>query len=151
MDNQQNGVKPAQTPQIGFIGRAIVALVEICSRSAWTVIVASLIIAGICAYYAAAHFAINTNTNDFLSAKLPWRQRLAELDKAFPQRHDDIIVVIDAKTPELAESAAQKLLARLTTRPDLYQSVTRPDGGPYFDRVGLMFQPVADLQRSMGG
>ncbi len=151
MDNQPNSAAPGQTPQIGFIGRAIVALVEICSRSAWTVIVAAFLIAGASAYYAATHFAINTNTNDFLSAKLPWRQRLAELDKAFPQRHDDIIVVIDGKTPELTEMAAQKLLARLSTRKDLFEDVTRPDSGPYFDKVGLMFQPVAEVQRSVGG
>ncbi|MDR3408796.1 MAG: MMPL family transporter [Methylovirgula sp.] len=151
MDNQPNSATPGQAPQIGFIGRAIVALVEICSRSAWTVIVAALIVAGGSAYYAATHFAINTNTNDFLSAKLPWRQRLAELDKAFPQRNDDIIVVIDGKTPELAEVAAQELSARLTTRPDLFESVTRPDSGPYFDQVGLMFEPVAGVQRSIGG
>ena len=151
MDNQPNSAAPGQPPQIGFIGRAIVALVEICSRSAWTVIVAAFLIAGASAYYAATHFAINTNTNDFLSAKLPWRQRLAELDKAFPQRHDDIIVVIDGKTPELTEMAAQKLLASLSTRKDLFENVTRPDSGPYFDQVGLMFQPVAEVQRSVGG
>jgi uncharacterized protein len=151
MDNQPNGTASAKSPQIGIIGRTIVAIVEACSRSARTVILASLIVTGFSAYYAATHFAINTNTNDFLSAKLPWRQRLAELDKAFPQRNDDIIVVIDGKTPELAEGAAQKLLVRLQTRPDLFETVTRPDGGPYFDQVGLMFQPVAALQRSVGG
>ncbi len=151
MNNQPNSAAPGQAPQIGIIGRAIVALVEICSRSAWTVIVAALLIAGVSAYYAATHFAINTNTNDFLSAKLPWRQRLAELDKAFPQRHDDIIVVIDGKTPELTEIAAQKLLTRLSARKDLFESVTRPDSGLYFDQVGLMFEPVAKVQRSVGG
>jgi uncharacterized protein len=151
MDSQLNGAAPAKAPQIGLIGRAIVALVETCSRSPWKVIIAALLIAGASAWYAGTHFAINTNTNDFLSAKLPWRQRLAELDKAFPQRQDDIIVVIDGKTPELAEGAAQKLFARLTTRPDLFKSVTRPDGGPYFDRVGLMFQPVSLVQRNVGG
>src|ERR1700722_19951214 len=105
MDSQLNGAAPAKAPQIGLIGRAIVALVETCSRSPWKVIIAALLIAGASAWYASTHFAINTNTNDFLSAKLPWRQRLAELDKAFPQRQDDIIVVIDGRTPELAEGA----------------------------------------------
>ncbi len=151
MDSQLNGSAPAKAPQIGLIGRAIVALVDTCSRSPWTVIIAALLIAGVSAWYAGAHFAINTNTNDFLSAKLPWRQQLAQLDKAFPQSHDNIIVVIDGKTPELAEGAAQKLFARLTTRPDLFKSVTRPDGGPYFDRIGLMFQPVSLVQRNVGG
>ena len=60
-------------------------------------------------YYTATHFAINTNTNEFISARLPWRQNLIALDKAFPQRVDQIVVVIDGATPELAEAAAQSL------------------------------------------
>jgi hypothetical protein len=46
MDNQLNGAAPAKAPQIGLIGRAIVALVDTCSRSPWTVIIAALLIAG---------------------------------------------------------------------------------------------------------
>ena len=103
------------------------------------------------AYYAATHFAINTNTNDFLSKTLPWRQRLAELDKAFPQRNNEIIVVIDGQTPELAENAAATLEKKLLTRPDLFESVERPDGGAYFNRNGLLFQPVPEVARTADG
>jgi hopanoid biosynthesis associated RND transporter like protein HpnN len=39
----------------------------------------------------------------------------------------------------------------LKRRPDLYQSVMRPEGGPYFDQNGLLFEPVADLQRTLNG
>jgi hypothetical protein len=100
-------------------------------------------------YYAATHFAITTNTNEFISAKLKWRQNLIALDKAFPQRVDQIVVVIDGATPELAEAAAQSLTDRLKRRPDLYQSVLRPDGGPYFNQTALLFQPVGDLKRTV--
>jgi hypothetical protein len=57
--------------------------------------------------------------------------KLIALDKAFPQRLDQIVVVIDGATPELAEAAAQSLTDRLKRRPDLYRSVIRPEGGPY--------------------
>ncbi|MGH6850408.1 MAG: MMPL family transporter [Methylocella sp.] len=100
-------------------------------------------------YYTATHFAINTNTNEFISAKLPWRQNLIASDKAFPQRVDQIVVVIDGVTPELAEAAAQSLSDRLNRRPDLYRSVLRPDGGSYFNQIALLFQPVADLRRTV--
>ncbi|HEX3495263.1 MAG TPA: MMPL family transporter, partial [Methylocella sp.] len=100
-------------------------------------------------YYAATHFAITTNTNEFISAKLKWRQNLIALDKAFPQRVDQIVVVIDGATPELAEAAAQSLTDRLKRRPDLYQSVLRPDGGPYFNQTALLFQPVGDLKSTV--
>jgi predicted RND superfamily exporter protein len=47
-------------------------------------------------------FAINTDTSEFISSKLPWRQREIQLDAAFPQQVDTLLVVVDGKTPELA-------------------------------------------------
>jgi hypothetical protein len=102
-------------------------------------------------YYTATHFAINTNTNEFISEKLQWRQNLIALDKAFPQLDDQIVVVIDGATPELAEAAARSLTDRLKRRPDLYQSVVRPEGGAYFNQSALLFPPVADLRQTMKG
>ena len=67
------------------------------------------------------------------------------MDKAFPQGVDQIVVVIDGKTPELAEAAAQRLTEKLEQRPELYRSVVRPDGGPFFDRNALLFMPLAEL------
>ncbi len=133
------------------IARIVVAIVSACSRFPWTVLALATLVTIAAGYYTATHFAINTNTNEFISARLPWRQNLIALDKAFPQRVDQIVVVIDGATPELAEAAAQSLTERLKRRPDLYQSVMRPEGGPYFDQNGLLFQPVADLQRTLNG
>ena len=130
------------------IARSIVAIVGACSRFRWTVLALAILVTIASGYYTATHFAINTNTNEFISARLQWRQNLIALDKAFPQRDDQIVVVIDGATPELAESAAQSLTDRLR-RPDLYQSVVRPDGGSYFNQNALLFEPVADLQRTI--
>ena len=131
------------------IARSIVAIVGACSRFRWTVLALAILVTLASGYYTATHFAINTNTNNFISEKLQWRQNLIALDKAFPQRDDQIVVVIDGATPELAEAAAQSLTDRLKRRPDLYQSVVRPDGGSYFNQNALLFQPVADLQRTV--
>src|SRR5450631_1480077 len=133
------------------IARFVVALVSACSRFPWTVLGLATLVTVAAGYYTATHFAINTNTNEFISAKLQWRQNLITLDKAFPQRTDQIVAVIDGATPELAEAAAQSLTDRLKRRSDLYQSVIRPEGGPYFNQNGLMFPPVADLKRTMQG
>jgi len=141
----------AADPQIkpGIITRLIVAIVAGCSRQPWLVLFLSVILTVGCGAYAGSHFEINTNTNDFLSAKLPWRQRLAAFDAMFPQLTDNIIVVIDGKTPETAEAAAAALTQRLRLRSDLYTSVTRPDGGPWFDQNSLMFPPVPVVQQTM--
>jgi uncharacterized protein len=133
------------------IARSIVAIVAACSRFPWIVLGLALLATIASGYYTGTHFAINTNTNEFISEKLPWRQNLIALDKAFPQLDDQIVVVIDGATPELAEAAAQSLTDRLKRRPDLYQSVVRPEGGPYFNQNGLLFLPVADLKQTMNG
>src|SRR6202040_3321279 len=133
------------------IARSIVAIVGACSRFRWTVLALAILVTIDSGYYTATHFAITTNTNEFISARLQWRQNLIALDKAFPQRDDQIVVVIDGATPELAEAAAQSLTDRLKRRPDLYQSVVRPEGGPYFNQAALLFPPVADDRHTLFG
>src|ERR1700730_16096587 len=139
-------VKPIAS---GRIAKSIVAIVAVCSRFRWIVLSLAILVTIASGYYTATHFAINTNTNEFFSEKIRWRQNLIALEKAFPQRDDQIVVVIDGATPELAEAAAQSLTDKLQHRPDLYQSVVRPDGGPFFNQNALLFQPVADLQRTI--
>ncbi len=142
--------QPQPAPQ-GPISKFIMLVVDLCVRYAWIVVLIAALTTAAGAYYASTHFAINTNTNEFLSPKLPWRQRLAEMDKAFPQRNHEIIVVIDGATAELAERAAADLAKRLATRPDLFESVQRPDGGAYFNRNALLFQPVPQVSRAVDG
>ena len=103
------------------------------------------------AYYAASHFQINTQTRNFISSKVPWRQDMIKMDSAFPQGVDQIVVVIDGKTMELAEAAAQRLAEKLRSRPELYQSVERQNGGPFFDRNALLFMPLAETLTHGGG
>ena len=150
-DNAAAAPPPPQTAPQGFISRSLVAIVDLCMRHAWLVLVIAAAMTIASGYYAAAHFAINTNTNQFLSAKLPWRQRLAAMDKAFPQQVQQIVVVINGKTPELAESAAAELAKKLATRPDLFHSIQRPDGGEYFNRNAFLFLPVAQVAQTAAG
>ena len=132
------------------IARSIVAIVGVCSHFRWIVLALAVLVTLASGYYTATHFAINTNTNNFISEKLQWRQNLIALDKAFPQRADQIVVVVDGATPELAEAAAQSLTDRLKRRPDLYQSVVRPDGGAYFNQNALLFPTGGPIFRAYG-
>jgi uncharacterized protein len=131
------------------IARSIMAIVAFCSRFRWAVLASSILLTIAAANYALTHFAINTNTNNFISEKLQWRQNLIALDKAFPQRVDQIVIVIDGATAELAEAAAQALTDKLKGRPDLYRSVVRPEGGAYFNETGLLFLPVSELRKTV--
>ena len=99
--------------------------------------------------YLAQHIAIDTDSAKLISAHIPWRQRDAAFDAAFPQNQDQIVIVVDASTAELAESATANLTAHLLPQKALFKSVRRPDGGIFFDQSGLLFLPKDDVTSTM--
>ena len=109
-------------------------VVAACARHPWLSIVVVAAISSFAGAYAARHLAIDADTAKLISADAPWRQRGLALDKAFPQRDNLIAIVIDAATPELAETAAASLAGRLATDTTNFRAVWRPDGGAFFDR-----------------
>jgi hopanoid biosynthesis associated RND transporter like protein HpnN len=95
---------------------------------------------------AAFRLSIDTDIENMLPSDVGWRQDEFALDKAFPQNNSLLVVVIDGKTPDLAESAAEALAERMRTEPQFFDYVRQPDGGPFFDRNGLLFLSVAELE-----
>jgi len=102
-------------------------------------------IAGI---YAVRHIAIDTDTSKLIAPNLPWRQREIDFAKAFPQRVAVIAVVVDAPTPDLAEQVTTDLTRQLSGNKESFLAVRRPDGGPFFNRVGLLFAPTEEVART---
>ncbi len=126
---------------------AITEAVRLSTRNAWLVILGFLLVALLSAGYLTRHFAITTDSNKLLSSSLPWRQQEIRLDRAFPQRIDQIIAVIDATTPEAAEEAAAALVKDLAPRSDLFRTISRPDGGEFFAQNGILFRTVDEVRR----
>jgi uncharacterized protein len=127
---------------------AITRLVQLSSRYAWPTILGFLLLAVVSASYFTRHFAIVTDSKELLSSSLPWRQQERMLHDAFPQRIDQIIAVIDANTPEAADDAADALVHGLASRPDVIRSVSRPDGGEFFERDGILLLGLDEVERS---
>ena len=98
---------------------------------------------------AAVHFAdaitINTSTNDMLSKDVPFRQYARELDAAFPQSGDTLVVVIKGQTAGLADDAALALGARLRAMPALFENVYDLRGDAFFRENGLLYLSVDEL------
>src|SRR5215471_14176243 len=111
---------------------ALTRIVDFCCRHAWKVLLLFLVIGAATYSYTAHHFAIDTDTVKLFPPNLPWRQNQAAFDKAFPQKADQIAIVIDALIPELAEQATASLAAKLEQDPTLFPVVYRPDGGQFF-------------------
>src|SRR3954471_6764026 len=104
-------------------------IVALCCRFPWAVIVACLLLGGGTAWYTAQNFAMNTDSEQLIDAKVGWRMRQSRFDAAFPQQSNLTLVVIDGVTPELAESAAARLTQKLAANPEFFPHVRRPDGG----------------------
>jgi len=119
----------------------IARIIGWCCRYRLIVIGLAVLAAVSAFYYLAGHMAMDTDSSKLISENVPWRQRDAAFDAAFPQNQDQIVIVVDAPTAELAETATAALTARLEPRKDLFKSVRRPDGGAFFDQEGLLFLP----------
>ncbi len=131
-----------------FITAFVVRAIELCTQHAWPVIAVSVLLGVLSSWYATTHFAMTTDINQLISANIPWRQREAALEKAFPQ-FQTTVAVIDAPTPELVDEATDALVARLSQQKDLFHSIVEEKGGPFFARNGLLFESVKDLGPQM--
>lgn len=134
--------------QSGRLQKWTAWLATTCAGSPKIVVVFALVAAVLATVFDTDRFAIDTDSAKLISPSVPWRQRNAAFDKAFPQTTDLIAVVIDGTTPELAERASADLVERLAARKDFFRSVRRPDAGPFFDRNGLLFLSTDEVAKT---
>ena len=117
------------------------------SRSHAAILVAVLLaltVAG--GIYSARNITIDTDLDKLISQDLPWRQREAEMDKAFPQNVDLLVAVIDGVTPDQAEDAATALSDKLKSEDKLFRNVRVPDGIMFFRQNGMLFLSKQEVQ-----
>ena len=131
-----------------IITALVVRAIQFCAQHAWPVIGLSILLCILSAWYAAMHFAMTTDVNKLISPNIPWRQREAAMEKAFPQ-FETIVAVVNAPTPELVEAASTALADQLLQQKDLFRSVQQPKGGSFFAQNGLLFESTDDLKQQM--
>jgi hopanoid biosynthesis associated RND transporter like protein HpnN len=130
------------SPRISLIGRVVAAS----TRHPLIVLLAAFVLTTAAVVYLGGHFNMTADTARLISPKLEWRHREIVFEKAFPQLQNLTMIVVDGATPELADDAAKRLAAALQERPDLFHNVRRPDGGPFFERNGLMLLSTDDVE-----
>ncbi|KST59785.1 hopanoid biosynthesis-associated RND transporter HpnN [Methylobacterium sp. GXS13] len=127
----------------------IEGLVAFSVRYRW-IVIALMAFITVASLGVAAHlFRINTDVERLIDPKEPWRQDEINFEKAFPQRGNTIVAVINGETPEETEEAAANLAKALTAHKNLIETVYRPDGGPFFDKNGLLLMPQAQLDKTL--
>jgi uncharacterized protein len=125
--------------------RYLVAWVGGVRRYARATVLVALAATVAAVYGVATQLSINTDTEDMLSADLPFRQDSNAHSAAFPQLSDNIVVVIDAATPDLADDSATMLARRLREHPQVFGSVFDPRGEPFFRTNGLLYLDIEEL------
>jgi hopanoid biosynthesis associated RND transporter like protein HpnN len=110
-----------------------------------TVLIALAVTAG-AILVAIGHFSMTTDTAELISPDVDWRKQEHAMDDAFPQLRDAMLIVVDGKTPELAEDAATRLSVRMSADPTHFRSVRRPDGGEFLSKEGLLFGSTAEVR-----
>ena len=114
----------------------------------WLTLAGALLLTLLALVVANARFQMSTDTAALISPSVGWRQQERAMERAFPQLTDSLLVVVDGRTPELAEDAAAGLSARMAQDKAHFRRVSRPDGGDFFAREGLLFQSRAEVQRA---
>jgi uncharacterized protein len=96
--------------------------------------------------YSVAHLEMNVDIAGMISDKLRFRRLEKDFTKAFPNLSDTIVVILDADNADLAISSREKLAERLRRETGLFKSVYEPGGGGFFDKNGLLFLSINELE-----
>ncbi len=129
------------------IGQLLAAWVSLVTRHAWAVVIFFILFAAISLYYTVNNLGINTDTEDMLDEKLPYRQTLNAYKQAFPNHLDVMLLVIDGEHPAEVEKAARRLTEKLAGETRAFKSVYLPGSGEFFDKNGLLYLPEQELKK----
>ncbi|MCG8466610.1 MAG: MMPL family transporter [Gemmatimonadetes bacterium] len=96
-------------------------------------------------FFTVRSLGVDTDTSNMVADDLEWRRSERALRDAFPDLDAELIVVIEAHTPGVADRAAARLASELRRDTARFDAVYRLDGGPFFDRYGLLFRSTARI------
>jgi len=129
-----------------FTSRLLGWWVSVVQRHSLPVVIITLFMTAGILYYSVKNFSINVDTSGMISGKLRFRQLENDFSRAFPQMNDTIVVVLYSDAPELALSARKTMAERLRKEPQLFRSVSEPGGGTFFEKNGLLYMSVNELE-----
>jgi len=134
----------------GNLANVIGDVVDFSRRRAAWITVGLLVLTVIGAVFAAQRTKIDTDIDKLMSPDLQWRQREAEMERAFPQNVDLLVIVVDGDTPDRAEDASADLSEYLAKETKTFNSVRRAAAGEFFERDGLLFLSKQSIERVTG-
>jgi hopanoid biosynthesis associated RND transporter like protein HpnN len=129
-----------------LLTNALTGWVHAVSRRPHTVGVAIGLLTVYFAFYAATHLGINSDNVRLVSEDLASRKNHEAFAALFPNLEHALLIVVEGQTPELARDAADALTAELGSQPNVFTDAYIPGGGSFFERVGLLYRSVEELE-----
>lgn len=134
-------------PTLTRTQRLLSAWVLLIQRHAVAVLVVAVLLTLGTLYYSAANFKMNADIRGMMSDKLSYRGLYKEFSKAFPQQSDTVVVVIDGMTAEQARAARKAIAEQLRKEQAIFDSVYEPGAGAFFQKNGLLYLTIEELER----
>ncbi|HSS45859.1 MAG TPA: MMPL family transporter [Burkholderiales bacterium] len=125
--------------------RVVVRLVEFSAHAAKGLVAIVLLLTAVFLFYTATHLSLDTDPTEMLDPQLRFRQLEIDLQKAFPQFSDVIVVVIEGDSAGHADSASQKLIAQLKQETKALESIYDPEQTSFFSQNGLLYLDKKEL------
>src|SRR5262245_37562835 len=143
---QMTAIDPVMTPPFRMLSALIRRIVRSSGRAPARNLVATLVLCIVGAVYAGLSLRFNTEPDALFARDLPFRVAEDEFYRLFPGEADVIVVVIDGPSTASAQRAADRLTTTLSSARSLFNSVRQPTGGDFFERNGLLYTPLGELQ-----
>lgn len=109
-------------------------------------IVGLITLAGISLIYTINNLGMNTDTRDMLSPDLRWRQLDLEYETLFPHTLDNLLIVLEANTPDQASDAAAELYGLLKQDTARFKTVYSHGQIDIFKKSALLYLEQSELQ-----
>ena len=112
----------------------------------WLLIVSFVVASGLIGKYTMDNLTVNTNTANMISTQLPFQQNRIKLETSFPQDVNTILLLVEGDTPEQTSAVVDRVSDGLRADKDAVKSVYVPDQGEFFDRNGMLYLPLQELE-----
>lgn len=115
------------------------------NRFARWIILFYILVSGFALYYAVHSIGVNSDSADMFDSSLPFRENQDRFNSLFPLTDETLVIVVEASTPEEADSVSQALAGQLRNAPDVFEDVFEPWGEPFFRENQLLFLNTEEL------
>jgi hopanoid biosynthesis associated RND transporter like protein HpnN len=98
-------------------------------------------------FFTVRNFKVNTSLTNMMSSDLPFQQDLFKFHEEFPGLVRSIVVVVEGESPNQTRLARNVLVERLRRENTLFKSVYAPGEDPFFDKNGLLYLSLEELEQ----